>query len=142
MSLITYGLIIFNVVIRITEFFDRSTQVEQVQETKVDLLIDEPHLLADSDFDIVMGATSPIPEEIGRWRAKRSYKTVDDTLFAKVEELKTSDCLHIAPKLAEFWYKRAGKEISDFIIGSTQTSTCLDPDVEAVLQGWGGNPTF
>ena len=81
MSLITYGLIIFNLVIRITEFFDRSTQVEQVQETRVDLLSDEPHLLADSDFDIVLGATSPIPEEIGRWRAKSLFKTEDDTLF-------------------------------------------------------------
>ena len=93
--------------IRITEFFDKSTQIESVQETRVDLLIDEPHLLTDSDFHVILGSSAPVPEDIGQWRATREYKEPDDLLSKKVQDLKTSDCSHIRPKLAEFWLKRA-----------------------------------
>ena len=92
-----------------------------MQETRVDLLIDEPHILADNDFNIVIGASQPIPEDIGRWRAKRLYKTIDEIFVGIEQELKTSDCKHIGPKITEFWYKRAPKEVVDGQISSTQT---------------------
>ena len=77
-SFITYGLIIANLVIRITEFIDKSTQIESVQEIKVNLLEDEPHLFTDNNFDVALASTFPVTKDVGRWRAFRQFKTIDD----------------------------------------------------------------
>ena len=91
-TIITYIFIFIFLFKRVTEFIDRSTQVENFRKVKVDLIDDRMHVLDDEEFRFTVSSNLPIKEDIGAWKAYRRYKDPINPLVYYKEELKLRDC--------------------------------------------------
>ena len=67
LSLATWAIMLAVLATRITEFLDKSTQVEAETQVKVNLLEAEALDLEQMDYYFVLGSNIPTPPEIGRW---------------------------------------------------------------------------
>ena len=70
LTIFSYVLVSVYLAARVQEFFDNSSQIEQVNKKSVDLF-DEPVInLNESHFSLIAGSNYPIPKGIGEWKTK------------------------------------------------------------------------
>ena len=113
-SLVSYVLIVLNLIDIISKFRTQSSQVESVQTDYIDLFDDPGHNLNDENLRFVLGTTLPIQPAIGRWVVEQSYMNpepgkVSEGLFT---ELETTDCSHLYEDLKGYWDKRITSEVT------------------------------
>ena len=129
-TIITYAFALFYLVQRITEFNDKSTQVENVNTVMTDMFDDPPHLLEDESFNFLLASNITIPENIGKWKASQKFSLPESPLAYITEDLALTNCSHLYDESLDYWGKRIGEQgLTYFYDGITK---CLVPGTGTV----------
>ena len=70
LTFVSYLLILVYVSSKVTAFFDKSEQEQNVDRIKVDLFDQDAVDMDDADMQLVMLSTVMIPPQIGSWKAR------------------------------------------------------------------------
>ena len=109
-TIITYAFALIYLVQRITEFNDKSTQVENVNTVMIDMFDDPPHLLEDESFHLKLSSNITIPENIGKWKASQKFYPLESPLDPITEDLALTNCNHLYDDSLDYWGKRIGEQ--------------------------------
>ena len=88
-TLVTYVMMIFNLVGLLTAFFDGSNQQEKIQTTTYDLHGTDKVNLAENEFEFILQIVPAIPLEIGRISVKQLKIAIP---YYKETELELQTC--------------------------------------------------
>ena len=124
-TIITYAFALIYLVQRITEFNDKSTQVENVNTVMIDMFDDQPHLLEDESFSFVLASNITIPENIGKWKAAQKLYPPESPLNPITEDLAITNCNHLYDESFDYWSKRLGVQNLNHFYDNL--AKCLEP---------------
>ena len=95
MTVITYVLVSVYLYTKVVAFYDKSDQVENKSEIKVDLFEEDTIYMNQTNMQLVVLTTEIIPKEIGSWKARRIYKRPGNITGMLTEDYPIEDCANI-----------------------------------------------